>query len=119
MAKEGRDNPIALLKYVSDMPKFFKEKLGKPRESTSDISNIGVYRPKEGSEGPWSIGRMAFSQTPNLTSSPFGVNIVTGGDGNAVVNFSWTEGAVEKELMAEVVDGFEKGVESLIKGQED
>ncbi|KAF1847655.1 uncharacterized protein K460DRAFT_276437 [Cucurbitaria berberidis CBS 394.84] len=114
LAKEGWDNPIALLKYVSDMPRFFLEQLGKPRSPTLELSNIGVFRvTKTEMEMPWKIGRMTFSQTPNMTSCPICVNVVTGMDGNAVVNFSWREGAVEMELMEHVLECVSKGVEGL------
>ncbi|CAO2651364.1 Nn.00g039340.m01.CDS01 [Neocucurbitaria sp. VM-36] len=115
VAKEGRENPIALLKYVSDMPQLFIEKLGKPRHPSSEFSNIGVYKAKEAEgEGPWKLGRMTFSQSPNLTSCPFCVNVVTGADENAVLNFCWTEGAVEEEVMVRVIYGIAKGIDALI-----
>lgn len=117
VAKNGRDNGVALLKYVSDMPKFFTDKLGKPRNLTAEISNIGVYKPKESAnEGSWSIGRMTFSPTPDITYGAFGITVVTGGDGNAVISFSWLDGAVEKELLAEVIDKFQKGIDGLTTG---
>lgn len=119
VANEGRDNPIALLKYVSDLPQFFKDKLGKPRNPSTEFSNIGVYKNKElGNEGSWKIGRMTFSQSPNLTSCPFCVNAVTGGDGNAVLNFCWNQGAVDEAVIARVIEGVAKGLEHLVANHE-
>jgi hypothetical protein len=116
LAKEGRDSPIALLRYVSDMPKYFLEKLGQPRDPTTEISNVGVWQVKQESEDKWKVGRMVFSQCPNLVTGAFAVSAVTGGDGNAVLNFCWCEGAVEEGMMQKVVEGVREGVEGLVGG---
>lgn len=114
VARKGHDNPIALLKYVSDMPAFLQQKLGKPREASVDMSNLGVWKGKEDADAKWHVGRMTFSQSLNVVSSPIGMNVVTGGDGKAVVNFCWSEEAVENELMEGVIGGFREGVSSVI-----
>tara|TARA_R110002003_G_scaffold252_1_gene17828 strand:- start:2977 stop:4428 length:1452 start_codon:yes stop_codon:yes gene_type:complete len=116
LAKEGRDNNIALLKYLSDMHGFFHGALGKPRALTADLSSIGVYKPK--STGQWEIGRMTFSQCANWTGGAFGVNVVTGGDGNASVNFCWCKGSVEEGMIGRVMEGVKRGVEELVKAVE-
>jgi hypothetical protein len=118
VAKSGTDNPIALLRYVSDMPKYFLEKLGKQRNPTTEISNVGVWRGKQEPGQKWRVGRMVFSQCPNLVSGAFAVSAVTGGDGNAVLNFCWCEGAVEEGLMGKVIEGVREGVEGLISRME-
>jgi hypothetical protein len=113
VAKEGCDSPIALLKYVSDMPQYFKEKLGKERDPTTEISNVGVWQGKQEPGDKWRVGRMVFSQCPNLVRGAFAVSAVTGGDGNAVLNFCWCEGAVEEEFIAKVIEGVRNGIEGL------
>lgn len=118
IGKEGCDNPIALLQYVSDMPKFFMEKLGKPRHPSVELSNIGVWHDEPDSNANWTIGRMLFSQSPNVTGSAFAVNVVTGGDGNAVVNFCWSEGAVEQETMNSIIRGIRRGLDGLTNATE-
>jgi hypothetical protein len=116
LAKKGRDSPIALLKYVSDMHKFFLEKLGKPRSPTAELSNVGVWPGRQESGAEWSIGRMVFSQCPSPVASPFSISVVTGGDGNVSLNFCWPEGAVEEETMTRVIEGVREGVEGLVDG---
>lgn len=107
VSKKGADNPIALLKYVSNMHEYFLDKMGKPRDSSIEISNLGVYRPRPSSatEGPvethqtkWKIGRMTFSQSPNMTGAQICVSVVTGGDGCMVINFGWPEEALKYEV---------------------
>jgi hypothetical protein len=115
VAKSGTDNPIALLKYISDMPKYFLEKLGKQRDPTTELSNVGVWQGKYELGQRWKVGRMVFSQCPNLASGAFAVSAVTGGDGNAVLNFCWCEGAVEEGFMKKVIEGVREGVEGLVR----
>ncbi|KNG48024.1 carboxypeptidase s [Stemphylium lycopersici] len=113
VAKAGRDNPSALLKYVTSIPQLLVGKLGKPRNPSTEISNVGVWKNGADEKGDWSIGRMVFSQSPNLVTSAFAVSIVTGADMNAVLNFCWVEGAVENELMQNVINDLKTGVEEL------
>lgn len=117
LTKAGADNPIALLKYVSNMHDFFNSMLGKPRLASMELSNIGMYKDKD-EAGKWKIGRVTFSQCPNPTGAAICVNVVTGGDGNASVNFCWFEGAVERELVEKVVEGLRDGVGALIDSEE-
>lgn len=115
VAKSGTDNPVALLKYVSSMPQFLLGMLGKPRKPTAELSNVGVWPNGKDEKSMWSVGRMVFSQFPNVVASAFALSVVTGGDGNATLNFSWPEGAVEEELMQRVASCLKIGVENLIK----
>ncbi|KAJ4392875.1 Alcohol acetyltransferase [Didymella pomorum] len=119
VAKGGRDNPASLLKYVPNLHDFFTSKLGKPRSSTAELSNIGVYKQSNADDVKeiatdaarrWEIGKMTFSQCPNLTGSAFGINIVTGGDGNMSVNLCWGEDAVTEEMMTALAEDVERSV---------
>jgi hypothetical protein len=115
VAKAGTDNSVALLKYVSSMPQFFLDKLGKPRDPTAELSSLGIYK-NEQNPGKWTIGRTVFSQSPNVVTSAFAASVVTGGDRNATLNFCWVQGAVEEELMRKVIEGVKDGVEGLVAG---
>lgn len=113
VAKMGNNNPIALLRYVSDMPKYFMEKLGQPRNPSVEISNVGRWRGGVDGNAKWRVGRMVFSQSPNVTSCAFAVNVITGGDGNLVLNFSWCEGAVEEGFLNKVIGNIARALREL------
>ncbi|KAJ6194218.1 alcohol acetyltransferase [Bipolaris maydis] len=115
LAKSGTDNPVALLKYVSSMPQFLLGMLGKPRKPTAELSNVGVWPNGKDEENVWRVGRMVFSQSPNVVASAFALSVVTGADGNATLNLSWPEGAVEDELMREVAHCVRDGIGRLVK----
>jgi hypothetical protein len=123
IAKEGADNPIALLKYVSNMHDFFKSTLGKPRQASMELSNIGMYKNKvtgedEGEEEKWKIGRVTFSQCPNPTGAAICASVVTGGDVELSVNFCWFEGSVEGGFVQLVIESVREGVVGLVEGEE-
>jgi hypothetical protein len=113
LAKSGTDNPVALFKYVSSMHDYVNGHLGKPRSSSVELSNIGVYKNKTDG-GKWQIGRVTFSQCANPTGAAICVNVVTGGDGCASVSFCWFDGAVVEELVGKVLEGLREGVDGLI-----
>lgn len=102
VGKKGADSPIALLKYVSNMPNYFNEMIGKARASTGEVSNLGVHSvptigssKSEGGLDAWTIGRMVFSQSSNHTGSLISLSAVTGGDGCLVLCFNWPQDSVE------------------------
>lgn len=105
--RKGADNPFALLRYVSNMHEYLVEKMGKPRDSSMEVSNIGVFRPRstgthdtsgKATNTKWTLGRMLFSQSPNITGAQVCVSVVTGGDGCMVINFDWPEEILQYDL---------------------
>ncbi|KAF9691610.1 hypothetical protein EKO04_010233 [Ascochyta lentis] len=115
--KKGADNLIALFKYVSDMPAFFLSQLGKPRPTSVELSNLGVWRGRtgtDGQQGKWKIGRMAFSQSVNHTSAPISVSVVTGGDGCLSLTFCC---ANDDAWIADVIEELESNIAILAHGE--
>ena len=113
VAKEGGDNPIALLKYVPNMHKFLTNNLGQPRNPSVQFTNIGVCRKKAESPGPWTVGRMVYS-TDAFGGAAVAASVVTGGDGNATIGFCWMRDALEASLIDEVIKGIEEGVKKIV-----
>ncbi|KAF2629433.1 hypothetical protein BU25DRAFT_457096 [Macroventuria anomochaeta] len=126
LAKQGADNPVALLKYVSNMQDYFLEKLGKPRDSSAEVSNLGVWRPQNSSishegEAKWSLGRLTFSQSLNRTGPQISLSAVTGGDGCMALSFNWPEELVQYEreygenLLHMIPGRMKEGIKALLK----
>ena len=115
VAKKGADNPVALLRYVSDIHGFFTSKHGKKRESSAEVSSIGVWNggDEDQGEGKWRLGRMVFSQCANRTGRPVDMCVVTGGDGGLVLCFNGGEGDGGK-LVKEVAVAMGKGVNDIV-----
>jgi hypothetical protein len=132
--KRGADNPIALLKYVSNMHTFFTQQLGTQRDTTAEVSNLGVYCPqicipreditapaqpvherRSGDKrGKWGIGRMLFSQSCNHTGPLISLSAVTGGDGCLVMSFTWGLDPIERPVGDE--DGGKRYYLKLVPG---
>lgn len=117
LAKKGTDNPVSLLRYVSDMHKFYTEKIGKERKVSFELSNLGLVKVGGGKQGGWEVGRCVFSQTPNITGPPVVCSAVTGGDGCCVLTFTWLEGVLGEEMVGAVVEGVKRTVEGLVSGR--
>jgi hypothetical protein len=129
VAKNGADNPFALLRYVSNIITYFTDKLGKPRDTSVEVSNIGKYRPRGTADGhdteetksdKWSIGRMVFSQGLNRTSAQISISVVTGGDGCMAASFCWPEISMQYFPGSDFVEWmvrkkFKKDLERLAK----
>lgn len=114
--KNGNNSVVGLLRYVSDIHKLFTDKIGQERANSFEMSNIGAYKAKQkdGDEG-WRLGRVIFSQCPNVTGPAFAASVATGGDGCAVITFTWFEGIVEGEMMDKVARNVEREIEVLLE----
>lgn len=110
---KGKNANVGLLKYASDyINNYLLPSIGKDRENSFELSNLGVF--KSGFEGEGEdqdqsqarrprIGRMVFSQSANVAGSPINVSAVTGEDGCLVLTFNLQDGAVEDALFDEFV----------------
>lgn len=109
------DQPIGLLKYLSNFRSWFLGQLGKKRDSSYEISNIGVFDPTlpkntndlaTTSQQSWAIERTFFSQPANVLGSPLNFQVVTMKGGDMVVTLNWQVGVtgVPDE------DGFAKAI---------
>jgi hypothetical protein len=116
LKRKGRDQSVGLLKYVSDYHQgLFLSKVGKPRHSSFELSNIGAYivdGDNSHADAP-EIGRMVFSQSVNVTGSALVVSAVTGGDGCLVLAFSWQKGVLELDFVESVIDEFKQRLDEL------
>ncbi|KAF9884474.1 hypothetical protein FE257_001735 [Aspergillus nanangensis] len=102
---QGTDADVGLLKYVDDFFEFFKSKVGKPRESSFELSNVGpLVVEGAGDSAIPQIGHVVFSQCGSVTGSALEVSAVLGGDGCLSLAFSWQEGVVEAELVTAVME---------------
>lgn len=107
-----------MLRYVNNyQQELFLSKVGKRRESSYEVSNLGVFKNWKNEElekhgkGPGvEIGRMVFTQSANVTGSAFEVSAITGGDGCLVLGISWQKGVVEDILIEKVMETVKMGV---------
>ena len=115
LAKKGDDNIIGLLRYAGDLLAFLIKKVGKDREQSFEVSNIGVFKPAAISrrDKTWSIGRMVFSQCSNVAGPALNLSMVTGGDGCLTMGISWLEDVVENEWVQLVMKDLKSTMKDL------
>ncbi|RVD89740.1 uncharacterized protein DFL_000733 [Arthrobotrys flagrans] len=125
-----RDSEVGLIALVGDLAGFFKGQVGKDRELTFEMSNLGVLdarkigAPKKkeegkeegeestsvagGSEG-WRIEGALFSQSSSVQGPAFSVNAVTVGGKMGVV-VQWMEGVFKDDIMEALVKELDKAL---------
>lgn len=106
------DDVVGLLGYISDFEQYWMAKVGKPRDSTWELSNIGSIKGHTGEgSGAWSIRRSLFSQPVLVASSAVGVNVVGLEGGPVNVVLSWQETVIDNA----VVDGVAQDLRAWFK----
>ena len=113
--KKGHDSVVGLLRYAGDLLAFLNKKVGKERDQSFEVSNIGVFKsaPANSGENVWSVGRMVFSQSANVAGPALEASLVTGGDGRLTLGFSWLEGIVDGDWVETVMTALKRNMENL------
>ena len=116
--QKGNDSVVGLLRYAGDLTSYLGKKIGKERDQSFEVSNIGVFKPAPVHDGDdlWSVARMVFSQSANVVGPALGTSLVTGGDGRLSVGFSWLDGVVETEWVEMVMRALKSKMEDLAQG---
>lgn len=116
LEQKGRNQSIGLLKYVADYHRdLFLSKVGKPRHSSFELSNVGAYAvDKDNHPHTPQVGRMVFSQSANVTGSAVAISAITGGDGCLVLSFSWQKDALDAEFINTLTDELKRRLDAII-----
>jgi hypothetical protein len=101
-----KNNSIGLMKLVSDWRPFVKSAADKPRESSWEVSNLGVVdstastsNNKTGDdEQQWEIERVLFTQSAAVPGPAVCVNPVAVKGGDLTMTFSWQGHVVNNEF---------------------
>lgn len=107
------DDRISLLKYVSDWPSFHRSKDGHPRESSWEVSNIGVV--KNPSDQGWRITRAIFANGAMVTGSAIGFNVMSVQGEGLTVGISWQQDIVDEDVIRGVAGDLEQWSDRFLK----
>jgi Alcohol acetyltransferase len=102
IAKGDKDVEIGMLRHIKDFGSFLMDKMGRKREDSYAITNLGVFDGAasenamigKGPNRQWCISNIAFSQSCHVTGSAMQFCIASVKDGDMVIALSWQEGAV-------------------------
>jgi hypothetical protein len=110
---KGKNASTSLLQFVDDYQnELCLSKIGKERDKSFEVSNIGLMVPKTDPEMP-SINGVVFSQSASVVGSAIEVSAATSGDGCMVLAISWQQGVVEAGLINEAVESIKQDMYSL------
>ncbi|EKV09915.1 hypothetical protein PDIG_28030 [Penicillium digitatum PHI26] len=113
LSRRGGNASTSLLQFVDDFQQeLCLSKVGKDRDKSFEVSNVGVLDPQTNPDLP-SINGMVFSQCASVMGNAIEVSAVTGGDGCLVLAVSWQQGVVEADLINEVVESIKQELNSL------
>ncbi|KAH6658557.1 hypothetical protein BKA67DRAFT_533704 [Truncatella angustata] len=106
-----KDQPLGLLRYVPSISKWTAAKIGKERDSSYDLSNLGAFEatvpedPETG--GQCNITKMIFSRPVNATSAPITLSVASVKSSSMVIAVVWQPGALGVPLESEstFIDG--------------
>ncbi|CAD0054078.1 unnamed protein product [Aureobasidium pullulans] len=86
------DQPIGLLSYLSKFRPWMQGEAEKDRDTSYEISNLGVFDPTAGSQkGAWDVESMFFAQPANFLGGCLAFSVVTRKGGDMTVSVTWQE----------------------------
>jgi hypothetical protein len=107
LARCPRDNLVGLLPYVSDYVKYYQKKIGKAREATWELSNLGILRTtQESLPGSWRLENMTFTQGAQPVGPAFAVNCVSVQGGPLTMAITWQDSVVPGNIIDILVHDF-------------
>ncbi len=100
VASLPNDDITALMAWVSDYNAWWRKKLGKEREETWQLSNVGAADfDADDEKVGWSVDRVVFSQSGHVAGSAFSVSVSGVKGGDLAITLSWQESIVDDELL--------------------
>jgi len=112
LKSEGQRISVGRFKQCPDMREMFTSRIGTERDSSFDISNIGVISNVE--DGKWQVGRTVFSRSAFANGCALSISVATGGNGCIVLGFTWQAGIVNEEFVQSVILGVEREIEGIV-----
>uniref|UniRef100_A0A8H7K5J0 Alcohol acetyltransferase FCK4 n=1 Tax=Bionectria ochroleuca TaxID=29856 RepID=A0A8H7K5J0_BIOOC len=93
-ASELKDQAIALLRYAPNIRQWMASKVGKPRDCSTELSNLGLIDADAAAGSNVVIKKMVFTQPGHVAGPPFTVNTVTLKGGSLMITMTWQTGAL-------------------------
>ncbi|KAL1306950.1 hypothetical protein AAFC00_005588 [Neodothiora populina] len=98
------DQPVGLLAYLRNFYPWMKDQVGKPRDSSYELSNLLSFSPRAEPQSTsttsprdtedWTLSSVLFSQPANAVGSGLNFNVVTLKGGDMVLMLTWQLGVL-------------------------
>ncbi|KAJ5787580.1 hypothetical protein N7457_002570 [Penicillium paradoxum] len=113
LSMKGKNTTTSLLQFVDDyQQELCLSRIGKERDRSFEVSNIGVMILESDTEMP-SIAGVVFSQCASVMGNAIEVSAATGADGCLSLAISWQQGVVEADLINEMVESIKQDLYSF------
>ena len=91
------DQPVTLLKYLTNIREWVQKKATQPSDLSFSVSNISIFDSRctqqwDSSQSTWHVEDMVFSQSADATGAPFNLNVVSTKEGSLMIVLSWWPG---------------------------
>jgi len=107
LARCPNNNLVGLLPYVTDYHEFYRKKLGRKREHTFEVSNLGVVGPRGNPTGQWALERAIFAQGAAVVGAALALNCASVLGGSLNITITWQEHIVDEELVEKLVESMD------------
>lgn len=113
-ATQLADQPIGLLRYAPSVRNWTMSKLGRERDGSFELSNLGSF--DGGAAGHVKISSMVFAQPGHVVGPPICFNLASVKGGSLVCTVTWQAGALGIERdEAEFVEGVALEIQNLFQ----
>lgn len=102
------------LKGIADFKPDLIGKIGKPRENSFSIINLGLCQP-QGKDDDWRLEKLILSQSAHVNGSAMQFCFVSTRDGGMTVCVNWQEGTVKESFMYDVMTDLKKKLTALAR----
>ncbi|KAH9928685.1 alcohol acetyltransferase [Fomitopsis serialis] len=111
---------LGMVKFIGDFEAYHMNKLGKKRDYTFEISNVGRF--PGGAETPggdtgssaWTLDGVYFSQSNPSSGGAIHVNVAGDPAGGIGISVSWAEGAIDDTFGEAFFEAFKEGLEEVV-----
>lgn len=118
-----RDDIMGMLGYVSDWQKFWLSKVGKRRQDTWEVSNIGSMPGGHGrgvteeTTESWTIERSIMSQGATVAGAAVSISVAGIAEGEISLALGWQEGTIETSMVDGLAEDLGAWLGRLGRGQ--
>lgn len=113
MDEKGHGMPFSHPEEMAaDLKSWFECKIGKPRISAFELSNVGRLLATEDLR-LCRLDTLLFSQSAGATSAALKISLATGPDGALTIGISWQQGIVDEDVVAHLLQDLPKRIRAL------
>ncbi|KAH8884210.1 hypothetical protein GQ53DRAFT_880718 [Thozetella sp. PMI_491] len=113
-----QDQPIGLLRYLPSIRKWLDSKHGQQRDSSFEISNIGVIEGRSAGEKQVELVDMIFAQPGHITTTAMTFNLTSVKGGSLFYTVTWRTGSLgisgdEEKFVDGICESIRQDLENL------